>query len=97
MTVHRVIVNVTAGRVVPYSAQVIEVEPGRLYTRTGDGSLRPLDSETGYAGADLVASGWHADLCDAYGQVAEQLASQAQALNALRLIVEAKKEVAVHV
>lgn len=93
---HRVIVNVRAGTVVPISTDVIEVEPGRLYARTYDDCLRPMDTDEARADGEYVASGWHESLADAYAQAADELNRQAAAIHSLRLICRAGGEV-VHV
>lgn len=94
---HRVIVNIPAATVVPVTTEAIEIEPGRAYVRAHDGSLRPMDVDGFFSGDAHVSTGWHEDLPSAYAEAADELGRRAQALAALRLIVDAKKEVAVHV
>ncbi len=93
MNQHRVIVNVRTGAIVPVLAEAVEVAPGKFYTRSSDGTLSPIEDSRSTAAGDYVTSGWHDSLAEAYSEAADGLSRQSQAINALRLICEARGEV----
>lgn len=95
VTKHRIIVDITSGKITPLSTETFEVEPGRLYFRSPlDQSLCPVDAARALVTPDFIGTTWHGNLVDAYAEAGQEIGRRLQSLATIRAALRAGEEVA---